>query len=68
MSSYNRPKNPKTARSEIWRRIEEDGASLEQLLADPPKKSNGALTTAGNIHTEFQQCLSWNRAYATSKL
>nr|DAG69571.1 MAG TPA: hypothetical protein [Caudoviricetes sp.] len=67
MTSYHRPQNANSARAEIWRRIEEDGVSLTQLLADPPKKESGALTSEGNIRTEYQQCLSWNRANAAGK-
>jgi len=67
MTSYRRPQNTNSARAEIWRRIEEDGASLLQLLADPPKKNNGTLTSEGNIRTEYQQCQSWKRANSTFK-
>ncbi|STD29337.1 Uncharacterised protein [Edwardsiella tarda] len=62
MTSYTRPQAKNSARWEIWRRIEEEKATLEQLLADPPKKANGALTTSGNILTEYQQCRGWNSA------
>ena len=67
MTSYRRPQNTNSARAEIWRRIEEDGASLLQLLADPPKKKNGTLTSEGNIRPEYQQCQSWKRANSTFK-
>ena len=68
MSSYNRTQNPNPARAEIWRRVEEGEASLEQLLTVPPKKRDGSLTTTGNIHTEYQQCLGWNRTNPKNRI
>lgn len=61
MISYKRPQAIKSARAEIWQRIEEKGETLEQLIMDPPKKNDGSLTTKGNIETEYEQCKCWNR-------